>query len=126
MFSEFGRLAYESGVKHADEIESNLIQAVKVHAAELKVVPPASDRARQHFWTHVEQGLPALFDVARQLTPPEKLAASEWGQAVRAAALDAYEHTCPRQTPRQIQAFALGLRRLHASSKPKQPKTKAP
>jgi CRISPR system Cascade subunit CasA len=126
LLSEFGRLAYEGGVKHAEESESALIQAVKAHAAELKVVSPAYDRARQHFWTRVEQGLPALFDVARQLTPPEQLTASAWGQAVRAAALDAYEQTCPRQTPRQIQAFALGLRRLHASSKSKQPKTKAP
>jgi len=117
LFTETGRLAYEGGVSHADEYEAALIQAVKAHAAELKVVSPAYDRARQHFWTQVEQALPALFDVARQLTPPDQLAASTWGQAVRAAALDAYERSCPRQTPRQIQAFALGLRRLHTATK---------
>lgn len=124
MLSEFGRVAYENAVKHAEESESALIQAVKVHAAELKVVSPAYDRARQHFWTRVEQQLPALFAVARDLTPPDRLPASEWGNAVRAAARDAYEQSCPCQTPRQIQAFALGLRRLHATAKSKQPKSK--
>ncbi len=117
LFTETGRLAYEKGVNHAEEYEAALFQAVKAHAGELKVVSPAYDRARQHFWTRVEQGLPALFDVARQLTPPDQLPTSTWGQVVRAAALDAYEQSCPRQTPRQVQAFALGLRRLHSATK---------
>lgn len=125
LLTDFGRLAYENGVKHAEDAESTLIQSVKAYAAELKVVTPAYDRARQHFWTRVEQSLTALFEVARQLTPPDQLAASDWGRAVRAAARDAFEQSCPRQTPRQIQAFALGLRRLNttpATVKARQPK----
>lgn len=126
VLSEFGRIAYENGVKHAEESEAALIQAVKAYAGELKVASPAYDRARQHFWTRVEQDLPALFDVARRLVPPSELAASAWGAAVHSAALDAYERSCPRQTPRQIQAYALGLRRLYASTKPKTPKARKP
>ena len=117
LFTEFGRIAYERGVKYAEQGESSVIQAVKAYATELKVASPHSDRARQHFWTRVEQHLDALFDVARKLTPPDQFTASDWGQCVRAAAADAYEQTCPRQTPRQIQAFALGLRRLHSTAK---------
>jgi hypothetical protein len=84
----------------------------------LKIDGPAYDRARQHFWTRIEQSLGALFTVARELTPPEQLATSPWGRAVRAAAVEAYERSCPRRTPRQIQAYALGLRHLFASAKP--------
>ena len=124
MFDAPGRAAYERGVNYAETAESTLTQAVKVYASELKVVPPAYGKARQHFWTGVEQGLSALFDVARNLTPEESLPASGWGMTVRAVVLDAYQQTCPRQTPRQIQAYALGLRRLNVTQKSKKAKKK--
>jgi CRISPR system Cascade subunit CasA len=117
LFTEFGKAAYENGVKHAEENESNLVHAVKVYATALKIAAPANDRVRQHFWTRVEQNLSSLFDVARSLTPPDQLQGSDWGRAVRAAALDAYEQSCPRQTPRQIQAVALGLRQFNSATK---------
>ncbi len=115
-----GRAAYERGVQHAEAAEFALIQAVKSYASELKVASPAyDDKARQHFWTRVEQNLSALFDIARELTPEAELPGSDWGKAVRTATLDAYQQSCPRQTPRQIQAYALGLRRLNTPSKSK-------
>jgi hypothetical protein len=117
-----GRAAYERGVQQAEQAESALIQAVKAFAGELKVATPAYDKARQHFWTCAEQSLSALFDVARHLTPDDELPGSDWGKAVQRAARDAYQQSCPRQNPRQIQAYALGLRRLNASPKSKSPK----
>ena len=126
MFTDFGRAAYEKGVIHAEEREGFLIQAVKTYASTLMVASPAYDRARQYFWTRVEQSLSALFDVARNLTPPDQLTACDWGLAVRAAACDAYEQSCPRRTPRQIQAFALGLRRLNAPAKTTKTKSQQP
>lgn len=126
LFDPFGRAAYEGGVKHAEITDSALSKAIGAYAASLKIDGPAYDRARQHFWTRVEQSLGDLFTVARELTPPEQLGASPWGCAVRAAALEAYERSCPRRTPRQIQAYALGLRHLFVSSTPtKVAKTKA-
>jgi len=118
LFDSFGRVAYEAGVKHAEEADSALSKAVGSYAGTLKIDTPAYDRARQHFWTRIEQSLPDLFTVARELTAPDQLAVSPWGRAVRAAARDAYEQTCPRGTPRQIQAYALGLRSLFATAKP--------
>jgi CRISPR system Cascade subunit CasA len=115
MFGEFGRAAYESGVNHAETGETSLRKAVGFYASCLKIDPPAYDAARRHFWTRVEQSLDHLFAVARELTPPDQLAASPWGRAVRAAAIEAYERVCPRRTPRQIQAFALGQRHLFAA-----------
>lgn len=119
-----GRVAYERGVQHAEASESALIQAVKQFAGELKIGNPAYDRARQCFWTRVEQSLPALFAVARELTTDEELPKSKWGQAVQAAALDAYRQVCPCPTPRQIQAHALGLRRLSFNTTSKSAKPK--
>jgi len=112
MFTDLGRAAYEQGVAHAEEREGVLIQAVKVYAVTLKLGTPAYDLARQQFWTRVEQHLTTLFDLARNPNLVADLPNSAWGKAVAAAARDAYEQSCPRQTPRQIQAYALGLRKL--------------
>lgn len=113
MFLEFGRAAYGKGVAYAEELESILIQAVKTYSTSLKVATPAYDRARQYFWTRVEQHLSSLFDLARNTDLAADLPNCTWGKAVQAAASDAFEQACPRQTPRQIEAFALGLRRLN-------------
>lgn len=121
LFTDFGRTAYENGVKHAEHSEAALMQAVKAHGAHLKVASPPYNRARQHFWTRVEQSLSTLFDIAQTLTPPDQLAESPWGEAVRAAAMDSYEQVCMRQTPRQIQAFALGLQKLNLGFRRAQP-----
>lgn len=126
LFDPFGRAAYEAGVKHAEEADSNMGKSIGVYAAALNLETPAYDRAHGYFWTRVEQSLGDLFTVARELTPPDQLAASPWGRAVRAASIDAYEHSCPRRTPRQIQAYALGLRRLHFSTQASKPKKTKP
>lgn len=125
MFSEFGRVAYEKGVAHAEEREGVLVQAVKAYASSLKVVAPAYGRARQHFWTRVEQHLTALFDLAWNTDLAADLPNCAWGKAVQAAATHAFEHSCPRQTPRQIEAYALGLRKLNfrPKAKPQTPHT---
>jgi CRISPR system Cascade subunit CasA len=123
MFTEFGRAAYEKGVAHAEEREGFLIQAVKTYASSLKVAAPAYDRARQSFWTRVEQHLSNLFDLARNIDLVADLPNCAWGQAVQNAAKDAYNQSCPRQTPRQIEAYALGLRRLNFRPKVNQTTT---
>lgn len=112
MFSDFGRAAYEKGVSHAEEIEGKLIQAIKTHSTQLKIGTPPYNKGRQFFWTRVEQHLDFLFDLARDPNLVADLPNSEWGQAVRQATQSAYEHACPHRTPRQIEAFALGLRKL--------------
>ena len=126
MFTDFGRLAYEQGVTHAEEREGILIQAVKTYASTLKVAAPAYDRARQLFWTRVEQHLATLFDLARNTDLVADLPNSPWGEKVQDAARAAYEQSCPRQTPRQIQAYALGLRKLTFVPKPAKPAKPTP
>jgi CRISPR system Cascade subunit CasA len=120
MFTDLGRAGYESGVAHAEEREGVLLQSLKCYAASLKT-PPAYDRARQRYWTGVEQSLSLLFDVARNPDLAADVAACDWGKAVEQAAREAYERSCPRQSPRQIQAYALGLRKLSFRPKPTNP-----
>jgi len=88
-----------------------------------KVAAPAYDKARQQFWTRVEQHLSSLFDLARNIDLVADLPNSAWGKAVQSAVIDAYEHSCSRQTPRQIEAYAYGLRRLNFRPKVNQPTT---
>jgi hypothetical protein len=64
------------------------------------------------FWTRLEQHLSDLFEIARNPDLVADLPACAWGRAVKAAAQDAYQQSCPRQTPRQIEAYARGLRKL--------------
>jgi CRISPR system Cascade subunit CasA len=112
MFSGFPRAAYKKGVAYAEEREGILIQSVKSYASTLKATSPAYAHARQQFWTRVEQHLADLFDLARKSDLAADLPNCSWGKAVKASAFDAYEQACPRQTPRQIQAYVLGLRKL--------------
>jgi CRISPR system Cascade subunit CasA len=124
MFTEFGRIAYERGVSFANEWEFALKNALKEFAATLKVVSPAYDQATQFFWTRLEQHLSDLFELARNIDLVADLPACKWGQAVKAAAQDSYEQSCARQTPRQIEAYARGLRKLYLHPK-SQPTTAA-
>jgi CRISPR system Cascade subunit CasA len=113
MFNDLGRAAYERGVKHADEADQALWKAVSAYAERLKIDKPAYDRARQHFWTHVEQHLSSLLELSRNRDLVTDLPNCAWGNAVRDAAAYAFEQSCPRQTPRQIEAYVLGLRKLN-------------
>ncbi len=120
MFTASGRAAYEKGVDFAGEWERTLIQGVKMYSTTLNVESPPYNRARQQFWTLVEQSLGSLFELSQNISLAADLANSPWGKAVKASAASAYERTCSHQTPRQIEAYAAGLRRL--SFVPKAPK----
>ena len=123
MFNNQGRAAYERGVQCAEDADQILWKAVNAYAKSLKIDKPAYDKARQQFWTRVEQHLTSLFDLARNIDLVADLPNSPWGKAVQSAVMDAYEQSCPRQTPRQIEAYAHGLRRLNFRPKVNQPTT---
>jgi len=71
-------------------------------------------KAEMVFWTNVESNVEVLLEV------PRSMDLSPWMELLMDAARDAYEQSCPRLTPRQIQAFAIGLRRLNAPPKSNQ------
>ena len=76
------------------------------------------NKAGAQFWTDVEVSVPRLLEVAADLSSlglNEEWHKTAWGQAVWRAARKAYERACPHETPRQIRAYALGLRELAAA-----------
>ena len=96
----------------------------------MKNESPPVDLAKKYFWHALEQQVATLLQIVRDDSVLDGKSFGEgtdpWTNAVHAAARDAYEKTCPRQTPRQLQAYAAGLRSLRPKiSKPKQPKGKA-
>lgn len=134
MLGETSQRVYENGVRHAEAVESRLRRATAVYHKELgDNVDRPEMRSRRlqiqrsaiaQFWTDVEQSVPQLLEVA---AAPESLGlrgewrGTVWGQSVRRSARAAYERACPRQTTRQIRAYALGLTTLFAPAAQSEP-----
>ena len=72
-------------------------------------------KAMRFFWTTAEGHLDRLFETAGTGLQPESWKETEWGYTLWRALLDAYVHSCPHETPRQMQAYALGLKALTES-----------
>lgn len=135
-FSEIGLSVYSKGVEWAETWSFSVKQATEEYERGLRGKNskgpkngfPAQLEAKQQFWNALEQQRQALLDLVAN---PTVLgiknfgeADDPWSLAVRKAAHAAYDYACPRSTPRQIEAYALGLRRLRPkSTKPNTPKT---
>lgn len=113
MLGEEGRAIYQRGVACADSHSKSLEDAVKTYGKALNIKSAPVRRALSRYWHTLDRDSPLLLDLVGKPMPiafDEK--GNAWGDLVRGAARDAYEATCPRQTPRQIQAFAAGLKKL--------------
>lgn len=113
MLHEGGRALYQGGVEFAETQSWRLKEAVTAFAKAMKSESAPVAKAQQRFWHTLDRESPLLLKLAAD-TPAMGYAerGHPWGDLVRAAAREAYEATCPRQTPRQIQAFAAGLKKL--------------
>ena len=120
MFRDAGRKLYEEGVAFAGLWQEAVSKSVKAYAGTMKLDPGPYDRARHHFWTMIEQYVPILLKLADKPEEAGDLKVSEWGKRAKEAAHAAFEFACPHQTPRQIQAYAIGLQQMFLP-KPKDP-----
>ncbi|MGA2608833.1 MAG: type I-E CRISPR-associated protein Cse1/CasA [Terriglobia bacterium] len=139
MLTEASQMTYERGVKYSGQGESRLRKAISIYRMAMesserdfegisrrlaKLKGTEKDRLRHlsaaactNFWTDVELAVPHLVEIAEN---PGKLGLhsewhkTDWGKAVWSAIRAAYEHACPHETPRQIRAYALGLKALFA------------
>jgi CRISPR system Cascade subunit CasA len=151
MFRDTGRKLYEEGVNIAEQSAKMLNRSVIVYwtlrtrqakegndvwqlfnnssRSDKEHLRELGDRSEPYFWTAIEQYVPILLKLADKPEEAGDLKVSEWGKRVKEAAYAAFEFACPRQTPRQIQAYAIGLQQLFLP-KPKDPnapaKKKAP
>ncbi len=147
LFTPAGQNRYQAGVEFSESVAVLLIRAVKNYADALKPKPsrpqkdvakdyPLIPSAKRHFWNSLDQQSGILLDLLKGLgTAADPMgsatfgeAGDPWTRAVRAAAAAAYEHCCPRQNPRQLQAYAAGLRVLRPlpKSTPAKPRKTAP
>jgi CRISPR system Cascade subunit CasA len=112
MFRDAGRKLYEEGVALAALWQERVSESVKAYAGTMNLKPVPYERGRNHFWTAIEQHVPILLRLADNPEEAGDLNVSEWGMRVKEAAHAAFEFACPHQTPRQIQAYAIGLQQL--------------
>lgn len=103
---------YEAGVALAERAAGLLKAGIKeCFLKTLKLdknqIPYAT--AETLFWSTLDAQHTTLLDAASNR---ENLNTT-WYPIVRDAMLSAYERTCPHKTARQIQAYALGLKKLH-------------
>jgi CRISPR system Cascade subunit CasA len=113
MLYDTGLKVYESGVKTSKEQQTCLLKAVGAYAKELKLEKGPVSAVLTAYWTALDFGSSLLLGVAAE---PNRFV--EWKRLTKASALEAFERHCPRLTPREIQAFAAGLRVLfNATSK---------
>jgi CRISPR system Cascade subunit CasA len=127
LFTESGQRTYGSGVKYADTQSTLIYSAVKAYADSMMHASAAVEVAQRHFWNALDLQRQLLLDLVKDPSPLGSAnfgeASDPWTLAVRKAVFAAYDHACPRSTPRQIEAYAVGLRRLRPkSTTPKTPK----
>ena len=127
LLNDRGRAHYESGITFADIQSNQLYGAVKQNGAALKNENPPTDEAKKQFWHALEAQCTVLLQIAGTPDILNGLSFGEghddWTVAVRQAAKEAYDHVCPRQTPRQMQAYAAGLKVLFPKPKKKKAAT---
>lgn len=126
LFCEDGRHIYASGVDHAESTSKKLYGSVKTYWSALKHETPPVTKAQQQFWHELDRQHGALIRLAADPENRRGLPAigaegaqDDWTLIVRGAALEAFEAACPRSTPRQIQAYANGMKPLIRALYPK-------
>jgi len=127
LFCEAGQLIYAAGVDHAETVSKKLYGAVKTYWGTLKHESPPVSQAQKQFWHQLDQQHRELINLAAN---PEARrgkagfgaigADDPWTVLVRKAAYAAYDAVCPRNTARQIQAYAAGIKPLHKALNPKE------
>lgn len=125
MFEVIGQIRYQKGVVFAEDFSKRIYGAVKTYFASLMQDSAPTDFAQRHFWNTLDQQSGILLQLLKDAgTADDPMGSADFGKgpdpwtaAVRAAANAAYEATCPRQNPRQLQAYAAGLRVLRPTAK---------
>ncbi len=106
--------AYQAGVAQAEKGEAKLTGAVKKYAKALHAGTDSPLKfARALYWTALDRDCHILAETASSAATR---LADTWLPRVREAMFSAYERTCARATPRQIQAYAAGLHALHSGA----------
>lgn len=130
LFCDDGRRIYAAGIEHAETISKSLYGAIKTFWSALKHENPPIAEGQKQFWHILDQQHRQLIQLASK--PQDRIGKSAigaegaedaWTQFVRRAARKAFDSVCPRSTPRQIQAYANGIKPLLRALFPKNKNT---
>lgn len=99
---------YKNRVEQANVGENSLIFAIKKYCGDLSIDTPPYHKGRHHYWSNLDAKSKILIDTDNFIDVDR-----EWDNIIKTAMHNAYAFACPHTTPRQIQAFAAGKRRLH-------------
>ncbi len=128
LFTDAGRGIYERGVAYAQTRFHHLRNAVRAYGEAMKHESPPVPAAERYYWHTLDQCSGVLLGIASDPAVGDLhfggASPDAWTARVRRGLTAAYEHACPRDTPRQIEAFAQGLRAL--SPPPPKAKSKKP
>jgi CRISPR system Cascade subunit CasA len=135
MTTDIGRKIYEGEVNLAEAKARKLGRAVEKWRREMdpdweqKLNVAGKDKnklrerlrsiATNHFWTAIEKNLPLLIAYTSSLEEDNiDEREKKWRRAVSRSARASYELACGRESPRQLRAFAMGLRILEREEIP--------
>lgn len=119
LFSKDGRKVYAAGIDHAEAISKSLYGSIKTYWSTFRHENPPIAEGQKKFWHHLDLQHRKLLQLASY--PEERIgkpaigtegAQDAWTILVREAAQIAFNSVCPRSTPRQIQAYANGIKPL--------------
>jgi CRISPR system Cascade subunit CasA len=129
LFCEDGQMIYAGGVEHADTISKKLYGSIKTYWSALKHENPPVSAAQKHFWHQLDLQHRALINMAGEPETQRGLPAigtegaeDAWTRIIQNSAKEAFDSVCPRTTPRQIQAYANGIKPLLRALYPKEKK----
>jgi len=134
MNTDIGRAAYEEEVRIAEtkarrlgwavekwrrEMDADWEQKVKAAKKKNALLERLRSIATNHFWTAVEKNVPVLLAYTSSFGENDNEERKKiWRRAVHRKAREAYELACGRESPRQLRAFAMGLRVLEREEIP--------
>lgn len=111
LLSETALKHYKDGIDTANTGQRQLYFGIKDYCTELKQENTLSSKSRRHYWSSLDQQYQTLIGIASRNENE-----AEWKDTVTSAMHAAYAFACPHTTPRQIQAFAVGRRKLYFKS----------
>lgn len=103
---------YQRGVQLALRGESSLTFAVKEYGLAMKMEDTSlqgfREKAKTTYWTALDNNYRVLVEVACAIDKEME----SWKNLLRTILFRAYREACPHESPRQIQAFSVGRKRL--------------
>lgn len=128
MLTDIGRSIYEKGIEHAAQWATALKNAIEVYAETLRMEKGAiTPKGQINFWGLIEKAVPHLINLTKEpssLGKDDDFSTTSWGKEIWRCAKNVYRMTCAHSTPREMEAFFKGEKKLNLNKDVKKRKKK--